>query len=492
MIYVMTNYIPAFVLLAISVVSFLIGLVKVKSVRVLLLLPLVTVSILIFSIFPVENLYSLILNIFLLIMQLFNVSRVRELRYSGNTPKIVFKNGLTLTLLSFIICLITGYKVLSYLPAPILILSPVFIFGIFSLDNIRKNLKTLKVTKAFSDDELPTVSVLIPARNEDSLLADCIESVIASDYPKLEVIVLDDCSQDGSSEIIKSFAQKGVRFIQGEQPKEHWLAKNQAYDVLAVSASGDWYLFMGVDVRLGKKSIRQLVTGAMENNLLMVGTLPKLHAHQFSEIFTPLRYFWELALPRFIMEHPPALSTCWVIESDTYKSIGGFSSVSQSVLPERNFAEVIDKKYKYAFCKSNDDMYVGTVKKYKEQIDMSERLLFPQLKKSVARLTLMCLLAGVSLLPYGFLFNAIYQRNYIFVMIAVMALTPALVSYFIVFIAQGMQYKIMRLALIPYLLFQELVLAFISAYRYEFSEVIWKGRNVCYPILKVIPRLPKI
>ena len=63
--------------------------------------------------------------------------------------------------------------------------------------------------------DLPTVTVAIPARNETEDLAFCIESLVASNYPKLEILVLDDCSQDNTPEVIKSFAHKGVRFLSG-------------------------------------------------------------------------------------------------------------------------------------------------------------------------------------------------------------------------------------------------------------------------------------
>jgi len=66
--------------------------------------------------------------------------------------------------------------------------------------------------------DLPTVSVCIPARNENAALADYITAALASDYPKLEVLVLDDCSQDDTSEVIRSFAHQGVRFVQGSAP----------------------------------------------------------------------------------------------------------------------------------------------------------------------------------------------------------------------------------------------------------------------------------
>ena len=66
-----------------------------------------------------------------------------------------------------------------------------------------------------NEDELPTVSVCIPARNEMHALEQCLEYILASDYGKLEVLVLDDSSSDQTPHIIRSFAHAGVRFIPG-------------------------------------------------------------------------------------------------------------------------------------------------------------------------------------------------------------------------------------------------------------------------------------
>jgi hypothetical protein len=90
-------------------------------------------------------------------------------------------------------------------------------------------------TVAISDRELPSVSVLVPARNETDDLERCLQALTASDYPKLEVLVYDDCSATRRTpDIIRSFAHQGVRFIQGDVPDEtRWLAKNYSYSRLA-------------------------------------------------------------------------------------------------------------------------------------------------------------------------------------------------------------------------------------------------------------------
>ncbi len=117
-----------------------------------------------------------------------------------------------------------------------------FCISLATLAITAKNLQKTQHHKSnhyFSDKELPTVTVAIPARNETDDLASCIRTILANDYPKLEILVYDDCSYDRTAEIIRDFAHDGVRFISGLPPEDRWLAKNKAYDTLYDNASGE-------------------------------------------------------------------------------------------------------------------------------------------------------------------------------------------------------------------------------------------------------------
>src|SRR5260370_19279453 len=65
-------------------------------------------------------------------------------------------------------------------------------------------------------EQLPNVSIIITAYNEERDLASKLENTCALNYPpaKLEIIVASDCSSDGTDEIVRSFAGRGVRLHQ--------------------------------------------------------------------------------------------------------------------------------------------------------------------------------------------------------------------------------------------------------------------------------------
>lgn len=145
---------------------------------------------------------------------------------------------------------------------------------------------------------LPTVTLAIPARNETLALAVCLDAALQSDYQKMEVLVLDDCSYDNTSGLIRSYAHAGVRFIQGEAPSSGWLGKSNAYSQLAKEASGDIILFIGVDTQLQPESVSRLIAYILAHKLDMVSVLPKLDApFGAASLLQNLRYVWQIILP---------------------------------------------------------------------------------------------------------------------------------------------------------------------------------------------------
>src|SRR5262249_26965696 len=75
----------------------------------------------------------------------------------------------------------------------------------------------------------PSSSVLIAAHNEAANIGKKIEQTLALDYPadKLEVIVLSDCSTDGTDQIVRSFRDRGVRLVQMKKRRGKTSAQNE-------------------------------------------------------------------------------------------------------------------------------------------------------------------------------------------------------------------------------------------------------------------------
>lgn len=365
-------------------------------------------------------------------------------------------------------------------------------------------LRTIKRTawpglqKGYTDGELPTLSVAIPARNETDDLQACLQSLIASDYPKLEILVLDDCSQTRRTpEIIRSFAHDGVRFIQGGQPSETWLAKNQAYDRLLHESSGEFVLFCGVDIRFERDSLRKLVSLVLARQKTMASVLPLRSPGSYgtASLIQAMRYWWELVPPRRLVNRPPVLSSCWISRRSALKKAGGFKAVARSIVPEAHFAKFAARQSGgYGFWRAGRGNGIQSVKTVAAQRDTAIRMRYPQMHRRPE------LVAAHSFLEAAFLFLpfALSLGGFLLDIGAAAQIVATITCFVIVAIHElvVLSTKVntwwFGLVAPPFMILTDIALLHYSMWKYEFSVVEWKGRNICIPAMHVISHLPRI
>ena len=124
-------------------------------------------------------------------------------------------------------------------------------------------------------DPAPSVSVVVPARNEEQNLPKCLESLLAQDYPNFDVTVVDDRSTDRTAEVVESFCRRDrrVRLVRNTVLPAGWTGRNHALEHGSRDARGEYLLFTDADVLHAPKSISQAVTYTVRNELDMLGLL---------------------------------------------------------------------------------------------------------------------------------------------------------------------------------------------------------------------------
>jgi glycosyltransferase involved in cell wall biosynthesis len=366
----------------------------------------------------------------------------------------------------------------------------------------RRSLRTTKapsISNKLADRDLPTVSVAIPARNETDDLEACLQSLTASNYPKLEIIVLDDCSQNKRTpEIIRGFAHDGVKFINGQAPAEHWLAKNYAYQQLSQAANGDLLVFCGVDTRFEPNSLHQMVELHIQKDKQMLSLIPENQLPGGGKLedlmVQPGRYAWELALPRRKLNRPPVLSTCWIITSAAFKKAGTFKAVARSASPESYFArQCIGQGDGYAFVASNKTIGLRSLKSLAEQRATAIRTRYPQVHRR-PELVAFLSLSEFLLLVAPFIGVVVALAHSQWIIAGLFAISCLLLTALYGRIV-GLTYRRFLWRgtwLLPFAVIYDIALLNYSMWRYEFRDVIWKDRNVCVPLMRVIPAFPKL
>ncbi len=137
---------------------------------------------------------------------------------------------------------------------------------------------------AEATSEWPLVSVLVPARNEEHrVLREAIGSLLRQDYPRLEVIVVNDRSTDRTLEILREMARSDsrLRVIDGEEPPPGWRGKPFALQQALEQAKGEWILAVDADVIAHPAAVRTALVLARERALDAVSLLPKFEYVSF-------------------------------------------------------------------------------------------------------------------------------------------------------------------------------------------------------------------
>jgi chlorobactene glucosyltransferase len=215
-----------------------------------------------------------------------------------------------------------------------------------TLINLILNLRYLKTPSTESEipHKAPMVSILIPARNEEHKIAQCLESLFKQDYPDYEILVLDDNSSDNTADIVNRLAGKEsrLRLIKGAPLAAGWSGKNYACFQLAKEAKGDWLLFVDADTTHAPHMLSGVMALALELNTSLLSGFPRQIAENMvMKLFTPTWYFVLMAwCPLWWMQNSKrnmpsiAIGQFMLFSKCEYWRIGGHESVKSKVLED--------------------------------------------------------------------------------------------------------------------------------------------------------------
>lgn len=134
--------------------------------------------------------------------------------------------------------------------------------------------------------EAGTVSILIPARDEESNIAACLDAATAQGPVVREILVYDDHSTDATPRIVEEYAWRRVRRLAPAPLPAGWCGKTYACSQLASQARGRWLLFIDADARLCENAAARAVAEAEARGVSLLSCWPELE----------LESFWERAL----------------------------------------------------------------------------------------------------------------------------------------------------------------------------------------------------
>jgi glycosyltransferase involved in cell wall biosynthesis len=188
----------------------------------------------------------------------------------------------------------------------------------------------------------PSISAIVPARDEEAVIAACIESLALQ--PEIgEILVVNDQSADKTAEIVRGLIAKipRLRLLQTQEVPAGWVGKNNAVYLGAKEAKCPWLLFTDADAELQPEAAARALQIAQQTSATLISFSPEqITQTWYEKALIPFVY-------RRLAEHfsceavidpasPDAAANgqFLMIQRDTYNSIGGHASVASEVLED--------------------------------------------------------------------------------------------------------------------------------------------------------------
>ncbi|MFG0328585.1 MAG: glycosyltransferase [Phycisphaerales bacterium] len=195
----------------------------------------------------------------------------------------------------------------------------------------------------------PRVSIVIPAHDEAEFISDAVRSILASDYPDFEVIVVADRCVDDTPDLVRQMmaSDARLRLIENDECPDGWSGKCHASWRGAMAATGDWILFTDADTLFDERLLRASVGLALRRRLDFLSLLGRLRQrYAFEKTTQPVA---AMALMKMYpirkinredpaRRRPFANGQFMLIRHETYHAFGTHERVRDAILEDLKIA----------------------------------------------------------------------------------------------------------------------------------------------------------
>jgi glycosyltransferase involved in cell wall biosynthesis len=202
-------------------------------------------------------------------------------------------------------------------------------------------------------DGTPSITVIVPALNEEAKVEACLASLLAQDYANLRIVAIDDRSTDRTGAIMDALAAQHpatLNVIHIVDLPPGWLGKTHAMAVAAAQSESEFLLFTDADILFRPDAIRRSLVSAVETGADHHVTLPTTLIHRWDEAAL-LGFFqifglwavrpWKVADPR--ARDAIGVGAFNLVRRTAYERVGGFTALRMEIVEDLGLARRIKR-----------------------------------------------------------------------------------------------------------------------------------------------------
>ena len=263
--------------------------------------------------------------------------------------------------------------------------------------------------------ELPSVDIVIPARDEALTIAQVIASLLAQDYAgRVQVILVDDNSTDAT--VANAATSPRLRIIRLTSKPAGWSGKLWALDQGIAAGDGSLVLLTDADIVHDPRHLSALVAHLTANQLAMVSEMVRLNCKSLAEraLIPAFVYFFQMLYPfRQVNDNRSRVAAAAggtvLIRRDTLKDIGGIASIRHALIDDVTLARAVKRVGGIYLGHSGLAVSIRAYPRFVDIWNMIARTAFTQLRYSW--LWLLATVAGLSLVWWVPPLEAVFGRD---------------------------------------------------------------------------------
>jgi hopene-associated glycosyltransferase HpnB len=192
----------------------------------------------------------------------------------------------------------------------------------------------------------PSVTAVVPARNEADVIARSIGSLLAQDYPGVfRVVLVDDQSEDATAEIARALPGSARLEIVAGTPRPHgWVGKMWAVNqgvARAGETAPDYLWLTDADIGHDPQNLRRLVARAEAGGLALTSLMVRLHCRTFAErlLIPAFVFFFDMLFPfRWVNDPRRRVSAgaggCMLVRRSALEAAGGVAPIASALIDD--------------------------------------------------------------------------------------------------------------------------------------------------------------